>query len=102
MPRATLFLLCTLTACATVPTRFSARSAASPEASAAPPVVVARSLAEEPPLPGQAGVDGWRGLAPAGAAPDPHAHHHHHPGMVMPAPAATDATPTTTEANHAP
>jgi hypothetical protein len=94
-------LFCALTACATVPTRFSARSAASPEASAAPPVVVARSLTEEPPLPGQAGVDGWRGLAPAtGAAPDPHAHHHHHPGMVMPAPA--DAGSTTTEASHAP
>lgn len=64
-----------------VPSRFSASSAASPEAQEAPAPRIGVAVAEDPPLPGEP-TDGWYGLEPKAAAPasshDHHHHHHHH------------------------
>jgi hypothetical protein len=68
--------------CASAPSTYSIRSAASVESAPAPRATIGRALTEEPPAPG-ADTTGWTGLASTSdAAP---AHHHHHPGMVMPA-----------------
>ena len=70
-------------ACVGAPSRFSARSAASPEAAEAPRVQVGRALTEEPPLPG-ASTEGWAGLAAPSSGGMPMGHMHHHvPGMDM-------------------
>lgn len=79
-------------ACAGVPSQFSARSAASPQASEAPVATIAVALREDPPLPG-ASTEGWAGLAPpsGGGMPMGPMHHHgmHMEGMDMPS--AADA-----------
>ncbi|MCC6877213.1 MAG: hypothetical protein IT378_23105 [Sandaracinaceae bacterium] len=68
---AALLLGCTRS----MPSSFPRGSAASPEAAEAPRAVVARSLLEEPPLPGES-TDGWDGLESPAAA-DPHGGHRH-------------------------
>ena len=72
-----------LPACVGAPSRFSARSAASPEAAEGPRVQIGRALTEEPPLPG-ASTEGWVGLAAPSSGGMPMGHMHHHmPGMDM-------------------
>ena len=69
-------------ACAprTTPSRFPNASAASPDATAAAPAPVTRSLDADPPLPGEE-TAGWAGLAPTGdAEADPHGGHRGHGG----------------------
>jgi hypothetical protein len=74
--RGSILLALVAIGCSYPPSSFPVRSAASPEATAAPSPLVARAVMEEPPLPGQP-LEGWSGL---GAAPtsDPHAGHHMH------------------------
>lgn len=85
-----LWWVLALAGCASAPQAYSARSAASLEAPAAPRPVVGRALSEEPPAPG-ASTEGWAGLAGTEEAPPAMHHHHHHPGMVMPAASEGDA-----------
>jgi len=63
-------ILAASSACASrsVPGRYPAQSAASPQASAAPVAVVTRALAGDPPLPGEDHT-GWAGLAPKPGKP---------------------------------
>jgi hypothetical protein len=75
-------LVAALPACASVPSHFSARSAASAESVPAPTADIGRALREDPPLPG-AGTEGWAGLAPPSGGDDSMAHMHHHAGMHM-------------------
>lgn len=70
-----------LPSCATVPSQYSARSAASPQAVEAPRATIGLALREDPPLPG-ASTDGWTGLAPPSGGGMPMGHMHHH-GMDM-------------------
>lgn len=67
-----------LAGCASVPSRFSPRSAAAPEAAAAPLADLTSALREDPPLPG-ADTTGWPGLGGEVPVMD-HAHHHMGPG----------------------
>jgi hypothetical protein len=90
MHRSVALVLFFCSACASAPSAFSSRSAASPESAAAPRVTIGRALTEEPPAPGAAS-EGWVGLAGSAAEPGSEMHHHHHPGMVMPGP--TTETP---------
>jgi hypothetical protein len=75
-----------------VPSAWPESAAASPSAPSAPVAEVIRSLASEPPLPGEAAA-GWAGLD-APVSPDEHAGHEHgavytcpmHPDVVSDAP----------------
>lgn len=79
LPLAVLWLLAP--ACASVPSRFSARSAAAPEATAAPIADVTVALRGDPPLP-DADATGWPGLGGDVPTMD-HAHMGHGGGMPM-------------------
>ncbi len=79
VPFAVLWLLAA--SCASVPTRFSRGSAASPEASAAPVAEVTVALREDPPLPG-AEATRWPGLG--GEVPAMNHAHMGHGGAGMP------------------
>lgn len=79
LPFALVWLLAP--ACASVPSRFSARSAAAPEATPAPTADVSVALRGDPPLPG-ADAAGWPGLGGDVPAMD-HAHMGHGSGMPM-------------------
>ncbi len=75
------FLLASLAALAgcsrSVPAEFPRASAASAEASAAPPARVGLAIEEEPPLPGEA-REGWEALDRGTPAAGHHGHHGHH------------------------
>ncbi len=83
--RASIVLLaCALawvSACATVPSQFSPRSAASPQAAESPRATIGLALREDPPLPGES-TEGWAGLATPSGGGMPMGHMHHH-GMDM-------------------
>lgn len=66
-----------LPACATVPSQYSTRSAASPQAVEAPRATIGLALREDPPPPG-ASTDGWTGLAAPSGGGTPMGHMHHH------------------------
>jgi hypothetical protein len=86
-----------------VPSSFPAGSPASLSAAEAPRAEVARSLREDPPLPGES-TDGWAGLEARDTAPAPSAHEHgtdggHAHGGTPSQPAAVFTCPMHPEVN---
>lgn len=73
-----------------VPASFPASSPASPSATEAPHAEVARSLREDPPLPG-ASTEGWAGLA-VEDAPAARDHEHEHGATVYTCPMHPEVT----------